>query len=63
MSDPVRDNAAPRPDPKKTSEETPQSVLLVPYPKIIFLYPTFLLAIISAIWMHFLTEPLSLIHI
>jgi membrane protein YdbS with pleckstrin-like domain len=41
----------------KTSEETPESVLLVPYPKIIFLYPTFLLAIIAAIWTHFLGKP------
>ena len=27
-------------------------MFLVPYPKIVFLYPTFLLAVISAIWMH-----------
>jgi len=59
VSNPVSDKPAPRPAPKKTDGETPESVLLVPYPKIIFLYPTFLLAIISAIWMHFLTEPFA----
>jgi hypothetical protein len=32
-------------------------VLLVPYPKIVFLYPTFLLAIIAAIWTRFLGNP------
>jgi hypothetical protein len=31
----------------------------VPYPKIIFLYPTFLAAIIAAVWMHFLGKPLG----
>jgi hypothetical protein len=37
--------------------EAPERVLLVPYPKIIFLYPTLLLAVVSAIWMHFLHDP------
>src|SRR5271157_3949228 len=35
------------------------SVLLVPYPKIVFLYPTFLLAIIAAIWTHLMGKPLG----
>ena len=29
----------------------------MPYPKIVFLYPTFLLAIFAAIWTHFLGKP------
>ena len=39
--------------------ETPESVLLVPYPKIVFLYPTFLLAIVAAIWTQFLADPFA----
>jgi hypothetical protein len=50
------DKPTPQPAAKK-SDDTPDRVLLVPYPKIIFLYPTFLLAVISAIWMHFLRDP------
>ena len=57
MSNPASDKPAPQPAPKKTSDETPESVLLVPYPKIVFLYPTFLLAIVAAIWTHFLGKP------
>jgi len=53
------DKVVPPPAPKKTHAETPQSVLLVPYPKIVFLYPTFLLAIIAAVWTHFLGKPLD----
>ena len=51
------DKPAPPPAPKKPSDDTPESVLLVPYPKIVFLYPTFLLAIVAAIWTHFLGHP------
>ena len=58
MSNLANDQTAPQPAPKKTNAETPQSVLLVPYPKIVFLYPTFLLAIVAAIWTHFLRTPL-----
>ena len=59
MSNSAADKTVPPPIPQKTSDETPESVLLVPYPKIIFLYPTFLLAIVAAIWMHFLTDPFA----
>ena len=45
MSNPTSDQPAPQPGPKKTETDMPQSVLLVPYPKIVFLYPTLLLAI------------------
>ena len=54
MSNPASDQTASRPAPKKTSGEPPMSVLLVPYPKIVFLYPTFLLAIVAAVWMNLL---------
>jgi len=57
MSTPVSDRPAPPPPPKKAIDDTPERVLLVPYPKIIFLYPTFLLAIVAAIWTHFLGRP------
>ena len=57
MSDSASDKTVPPPAPAKTSDETPERVLLVPYPKIVFLYPTFLMAIIAAIWTHFLTNP------
>lgn len=33
------------------SSERPASIKLVPYPKIIFLYPTFIVSVIAAIWM------------
>jgi len=59
VSNPASDQPAPPPAPRKTSEEMPQSVLLVPYPKVVFLYPTFLMAIIAAIWTHFLTNPFA----
>ncbi len=59
MSDPSSDKPVPPPAPKNTSDETPLRVFLVPYPKIVFLYPTFLMAIIAAIWTHFLTDPFS----
>lgn len=59
MSTSAGDTTAPRPAPERTDEEMPPSVLLVPYPKIVFLYPTFLMAIIAAIWTHFLTDPFA----
>ena len=59
MSTPVSDETAPRPDPKRARDEMPQRVLLVPYPKIVFLYPTFLLAIVAAIWTRFLHDPFT----
>ena len=34
-------------------------MFLVPYPKIVFLYPTFVMAIIAAVWTHFLSNPLN----
>jgi hypothetical protein len=37
--------------PKKPGAETPNSVLLVSYPKVVFLYPLFLVSIAAAIYM------------
>jgi hypothetical protein len=58
MSTTTSDKPTPQPA-AKTTDNTPDRVLLVPYPKIIFLYPTFLLAVVSAIWSHFISKELS----
>ncbi len=44
---------------RNPAEDVPERVFLVPYPKIVFLYPTFLLAIVAAIWMHFIGRTLT----
>jgi hypothetical protein len=59
VSTPLSDQNVSPPTAKKSGEETPRSVLLVPYPKIVFLYPTFLMAIVAAISTHFLTDPFA----
>ncbi|MGO9110394.1 MAG: hypothetical protein ACLP9L_14320 [Thermoguttaceae bacterium] len=59
MSTPASDKIEPRPAPRKNSADTPLSVLLVPYPKIVFLYPTLVLAIVAAIWTNLLGRPLD----
>lgn len=38
---------------KAGGEDIPARVLLVPYPKIVFLYPSFIMALICGIWMSF----------
>jgi hypothetical protein len=48
------DKTAHPPAPNRSPDDAPEHVLLVPYPKIVFLYPTFLTAIVAAIWMHFI---------
>jgi hypothetical protein len=47
---------------KRQAGETPKSVFLVPYPKIIFLYPSLLASIVAAIWMGFSSQPLDPDH-
>ena len=37
----------------KREPEVPERVFLVPYPKVIFLYPTFICGLIAALWMSF----------
>ena len=59
MSTPASDKTVSQPAAKKTADEAPESVFLVPYPKIVFLYPTFLMAIVAALWTHFLGKPLA----
>ena len=59
MSTAASDNPNPTPPVSKPVAEAPEHVYLVPYPKIVFLYPTLLLAVISAIWMCFLSAPLN----
>jgi hypothetical protein len=60
VSTPLNENTAPPPAARKSGEETPRSVLLVPYPKIVFLYPTFIMAVVAAIGTHFLGKPLDI---
>jgi len=57
MSNLASDTPLGHPAPKRAEAESPDRVLLVPYPKIVFLYPTLLLAIVAAIWTHFLGRP------
>lgn len=51
--------ASPTSRPKKHLVELPTSVFLVPYPKIVFLYPSFLGSIVAAIFMGFWGNPLD----
>ncbi len=43
----------------KSAEKLPSRVLLVPYPKIIFMYPIFIAAMVAAIILSFVHEPLN----
>ncbi len=60
MSSPSNPRAADKglsSEPNKPSHSSPESVFLVPYPKIVFLYPTLIGAIIAGIWTKFLPSP------
>jgi hypothetical protein len=59
MSNAVSDKPNPKPPVNKPAVEAPEHVHLVPYPKIVFLYPTLLWAVVSAIWTLFLRAPLD----
>jgi len=48
-----------KPAEKSPAEEMPSRVLLVPYPKIIFMYPILIAAIIAAIILSFVHNPLD----
>lgn len=48
-----------RPAASKPADETPSSVLLIPYPKIVFLYPTLLVAVVAAVVLSFMENPLD----
>jgi len=51
--------AAPAPRQEKPKDEAPSRIYLVSYPKIVFLYPMFLAALVAAIWLSFLENPLD----
>lgn len=59
MSNAASTQPQPRPAAPPDAPEPPDRVLLVPYPKIVFLYPTLLLGVISAILMHINSAPLN----
>lgn len=59
MSNVTTDQAKSNPAARPAVPDGPDHVHLVPYPKIVFLYPTLLWAVVSAIWMHFLSAPLD----
>jgi len=49
--------AAPARPPR--AAKVPEKILLIPYPKIIFFYPTLIAAFVAACWLSFNTEPLG----
>jgi hypothetical protein len=61
MSEPsgVQPTPAPAPRPDKPKDAVPSQVVLMSYPKIVFLYPVFLAALVAAIWLSFLDNPLD----
>jgi len=48
--------------PEKKEDETRERIILISYPKIVFLYPVFVLSIVAGIWMRFL-KPLDAEHL
>ena len=52
-------NPSPTPPPEKPTDEIPTQVVLMSYPKIVFLYPVLLAALVAAIWLSCLSDPLS----
>ena len=52
-------DAAEQPTPRPKREESPKSILLVPYPKIVFLYPALVVAVVAAIVLTFVDQPLD----
>jgi hypothetical protein len=44
---------------ERGAEKTPSSILLVPYPKIVFLYPVFLVSLLAAIYMSLFWWPVD----
>ncbi len=43
----------------KNEKKPPSRILLVSYPKIIFLYPTFVVSLLAAIYLSFARQPLD----
>jgi len=50
---------APAPAREKKADQAPERIYLVPYPKIVFLYPAFVASLIAAIWLSFMSQPLD----
>lgn len=44
---------------EKTDDKKPDKILLISYPKIVFLYPAFFFSLVAAIWLSFLEQPLD----
>lgn len=59
MSEAAKSLNAPAGNAVAKVEKAPERIVLVPYPKIVFLYPMFLAALGAAIWMSFLHGPLE----
>ncbi|MGA2065680.1 MAG: hypothetical protein ABSG86_11955 [Thermoguttaceae bacterium] len=60
MSDSLRDRPGQGPLPGgKNPEEPPQSVLLIPYPKIVFLYPLLIASVLAAVILGLMHDPLA----
>lgn len=63
MSDPSQPGPqpvpAPAPRPEKPKAEAPSRIYLISYPKIVFLYPVFVAALVAGFWLSFLDSPLS----
>jgi hypothetical protein len=45
--------------PEKKASELPEKIVLISYPKIVFLYPAFMFAMVAAIWLSFVRTPLD----
>jgi hypothetical protein len=43
----------------KSADEAPSRIMLVPYPKIVFLYPAFLMSLVAAAALSFIEQPLD----
>jgi len=52
-------DTAPLPSRAKRAADQPTRIFLVPYPKIIFLYPTMIAAVVMAVWLSFVEGPLE----
>lgn len=56
--EPARGAAVPAPREKK-GDQAPDRIYLVSYPKIVFLYPIFVVSLVAAIWLSFSHQPLD----
>jgi len=65
MSDASQPVSQPTPGPaaappqEKAAEKAPDRILLISYPKIVFLYPAFFFSVVAAIWLSMLDHPMD----